>query len=319
MSRREKLYRITREIRRWMEWQGAEDEMGSIPASEQRREKFRRQAKRRRRVRREQIESSLRQGPPEGEQEVEAPGGDSESGGESEQSWRDLGPVRSRASTPTSSTPDSAGQTQGDRADQGQGNESSRPGRTEEAPKTNQEKLDWLRNYMGECRRCPLWENRKNLVFGEGDAEANLVFVGEAPGANEDRTGRPFVGRAGKLLDKMIEAMGLEREETYICNVLKSRPPSNRDPRPEEISACIPFLQKQLEIIEPEVIVTLGRPATQTLLESDQPLGALRGRWQDYQGIAVMPTYHPAYLLRSPDQKRKTWNDLQQVMGRLGL
>ena len=188
-------------------------------------------------------------------------------------------------------------------------------------PQSNEEKLDWLRDYMGDCQRCPLGQNRQNLVFGEGNPEARLVFVGEAPGKNEDETGRPFVGPAGELLTKMIGAMGLERQEVYICNVLKSRPPRNRDPRPDEIRECIPFLKKQLAIIEPEVIVTLGRPASQQLLQTDQALGRMRGRWHSYGESAVMPTYHPAYLLHneSRNNKRKVWSDLQQVIDRLGL
>lgn len=173
-------------------------------------------------------------------------------------------------------------------------------------------------------RECP--ERRfikafTNIVFGEGPAEARLMFVGEAPGADEDRTGRPFVGRAGELLNGMISAMGLAREDVYIANILKARPPGNATPTPEEIDACGPFLFRQIEIIRPEVVVTLGKPATGYLLGSNEALGRLRGRWHDVRGVAVMPTYHPAYLLRAytPENRAKVWSDLQLVMERLGL
>jgi DNA polymerase len=181
------------------------------------------------------------------------------------------------------------------------------------------EKLEFLVEYLGDCRRCGLCENRTNIVFGDGDAEAKLVFVGEAPGYNEDKQGLPFVGDAGQLLDKMINAMGLEREDVYICNVIKCRPPKNRNPHPDEIQECSPFLRKQLEAISPTVIVSLGKFASQFLLDSDESIGRMRGQWHEWEGIPVMPTYHPAYLLRQESQKRKTWNDLQMVMERLGL
>ncbi len=184
---------------------------------------------------------------------------------------------------------------------------------------SKKEKLDFLRDYMGDCRRCGLCEHRTNIAFGVGDPEAKLVFVGEAPGYNEDRQGEPFVGKAGNLLDKMIEAMGLKRNNVYICNVIKCRPPNNRDPHPDEIRECSPFLRKQLEAIDPDVIVTLGRFAGQFLTGEDKSMGALRGRWHDWEGIPVMPTYHPAYLLRSPQQKGKAWSDLQMVMEKMGL
>lgn len=180
-------------------------------------------------------------------------------------------------------------------------------------------KLEILRDYLGDCRRCPLWKNRTNIVFGEGAPDADLVFAGEAPGYHEDQQGRPFVGKAGNLLNQMIRAMGLERGDVYIANILKSRPPKNRDPRAEEIRECSPFLHKQLEIIEPEVIVPLGRFAAQTLLEKNEPLGRMRGRWHKWGDIPAMPTYHPAYLLRNERDKRKAWNDLKMVMAKLGL
>ncbi len=178
------------------------------------------------------------------------------------------------------------------------------------------------------CTRCGLHRTRNSTVFGEGNPNADLVFVGEAPGADEDRTGRPFVGRAGELLTKMILAMGLTREDVFIVNTVKCRPPDNRTPAPEEDAACRSYLLRQLEILRPRVIVTLGNPATKALLETREGITRLRGTWQSLppigpglEGIPVMPTFHPAYLLRqyTPDNRRKVWSDLQQVMDFLGL
>jgi len=174
--------------------------------------------------------------------------------------------------------------------------------------------LDSLRNEMGDCKRCPLGKTRKNLVFGEGNARAGLVFVGEAPGADEDEQGRPFVGRAGQLLTRIIQAMGFKREDVYICNILKCRPPGNRNPQQEEIAACEPFLLRQIRAISPRFICALGTFATRTLLKSDSPITSLRGRFHDYHGIRLMPTYHPAYLLRNPDAKKLVWQDVQMIM-----
>lgn len=177
------------------------------------------------------------------------------------------------------------------------------------------------------CRKCSLCQSRTQTVFGQGSPTARLVFVGEGPGFEEDKQGLAFVGAAGQLLTKMIVAMGLTRDEVYICNVVKCRPPGNRTPTPEEIQACNPFLREQLEIIAPEVIVALGAPASQTLLNTAIPIGRLRGRFHEYHpaqpgtgsAIPVMPTYHPAYLLRTPGDKGKTWDDLKMVMAKLGL
>lgn len=178
------------------------------------------------------------------------------------------------------------------------------------------------------CRKCGLCESRTQTVFGQGNPTARLVFVGEAPGFEEDRQGLAFVGRAGALLTKMIAAMGLTRDDVFICNVLKCRPPNNRTPANDEIAACSPYLHEQLEIIDPEVIVALGTPAAQTLLETSESMGRMRGRFHQYhvgdkiiasKTIPVMPTYHPAYLLRSPQEKGKVWEDLKQVMAFLGL
>ena len=180
------------------------------------------------------------------------------------------------------------------------------------------ETLELLREtQIGDCQRCKLCKTRKKIVFGSGNPQANLVFVGEAPGADEDEQGQPFVGRAGKLLTKMIEAMGLSRDQVYICNVIKCRPPDNRNPEPEEINSCEPFLKKQLALIKPQVIVALGRYACQSLLKTEGSLSAFRGQWREYEGIDLMPTFHPAYLLRSPSKKKEAWEDLQKVMSKL--
>jgi len=164
-----------------------------------------------------------------------------------------------------------------------------------------------------------LHQGRHNIVFGVGNARARLMFVGEAPGEDEDRQGFPFVGKAGQLLTKMIEAMGLKRDDVYICNTVKCRPPNNRNPEPDELDACEPFLKGQLAAVRPEVIVTLGKFAAQSLLREGTPITRLRGNWRQYEGIPVMPTFHPAYLLRSPQEKGKSWADLQEVMKKLGL
>jgi len=179
------------------------------------------------------------------------------------------------------------------------------------------ETLAEIRADLGECCRCGLSEQRHKIVFGVGPERARLVFVGEAPGRDEDEQGEPFVGEAGKLLDRIILAMGMQRSDVYICNVIKCRPPRNRDPKPEEIAACEPFLKRQLKALQPEVIVTLGKFAGQTLLRSETPISRLRGSWHEYQGIPLMPTFHPAYLLRNPASKREVWEDMKLVMQRL--
>ncbi len=175
--------------------------------------------------------------------------------------------------------------------------------------------LDVVREELGECRRCRLHEGRNHLVFGEGDPRALLVFVGEAPGRDEDLQGRPFVGRAGELLTRIIEAIELRRDEVYITNIVKCRPPNNRDPKPDEIQTCLPFLRKQMEIIRPTIICALGTFAAQTLLETEDKISKLRGRFHDYQGAKLMPTYHPAFLLRNPRFKRDVWEDMKLIRG----
>jgi DNA polymerase len=174
--------------------------------------------------------------------------------------------------------------------------------------------------YVGDCRRCKLHKGRTRLVFGEGAPRARLVFVGEGPGRQEDLEGRPFVGEAGKLLTRIIEnGMGLARKNVYICNIVKCRPPKNRDPEGDEIESCIPFLRQQLKIIQPEVICALGRVAGQAMLGGDFKISRERGRWLSYTGIPLLATYHPAYLLRNPSAKRQVWDDVQKIMQHLGL
>jgi uracil-DNA glycosylase family 4 len=188
-------------------------------------------------------------------------------------------------------------------------------GHTREAPD-----LSGMREAMGDCQQCSLCRTRKTIVFGEGDTHAELMFIGEAPGAAEDETGRPFVGPAGNLLTKIIEnAMGLKRKDVYIANILKCRPPGNRDPLPEEVQQCIGYLESQIDAIRPKVIVTLGRIATQYLLKTKTPISRLRGTFQEYMGIAVMPTYHPSYLLQNPSKKRDVWEDIKKVMAYLHM
>jgi uracil-DNA glycosylase family 4 len=180
--------------------------------------------------------------------------------------------------------------------------------------------LDALRDLIGDCRRCKLWRGRTHVVFGEGSPKTRLVFVGEGPGRDEDLEGRPFVGEAGKLLTRIIEdGMRLKREGVYICNVVKCRPPNNRDPEADEIETCLPFLKKQLSLIRPQVICTLGRIAAQGLLGRDFKITQERGKWLSFMGIPLMPTFHPAYLLRNPSAKRQVWEDVQEIMKHLGL
>ena len=179
------------------------------------------------------------------------------------------------------------------------------------------EGLQLVREELGNCTRCKLSSTRTNIVYGVGDPNADLVFVGEAPGGDEDRQGEPFVGLAGQLLTKMIAAMGYRRDEVYICNVIKCRPPSNRNPEPDEVAACEPFLKGQLGAIKPRMIVTLGKFASQSICRENTPITRLRGNFRSYEGIPVMPTYHPAYLLRTPEAKRDAWADLQAVLAAL--
>lgn len=187
--------------------------------------------------------------------------------------------------------------------------------------------LEKIAGEVNQCRQCGLGSSRTNTVPGEGNPNARIMFVGEAPGADEDAQGRPFVGRAGQLLDKIIEACGLKRSDVFICNILKCRPPGNRDPRAEEIISCLPYLQRQIEIIDPEIIVALGAHAAKTLLNTTKPIGQLRGQFHEYYPgigkppVKLMPTYHTAYLLRnySQENRRKVWEDMKKVLTELGL
>lgn len=175
-------------------------------------------------------------------------------------------------------------------------------------------RLSLIKNEVSGCRKCPLGKMRTKSVFGSGKIDTRLMFVGEAPGHEEDIQGMPFVGEAGALLTKIIEAMGIRREDVYICNILKCRPPQNRNPLPGEISACIEYLYNQIEIIKPKVICGLGKFASQTLLNIEIPISKLRGSWHEYRGIKFMPTYHPAYLLRNPQDKKLVWEDMKKIM-----
>src|SRR5271155_3376149 len=193
------------------------------------------------------------------------------------------------------------------------------PSLFEAVEKVADETLSQICEDLGECTRCKLHRTRNKIVYGDGNPKAELVFVGEGPGHDEDVQGLPFVGRAGKLLTQMIEAMGLQREDVYICNVVKCRPPENRQPQPDEVTTCSPYLVRQLEVVNPKVIVCLGATAAQTLLETTTGISKFRGQWQDFRGRKLLATYHPAYLLRNPAAKSEIWKDLQKVMAELGL
>jgi uracil-DNA glycosylase len=182
-----------------------------------------------------------------------------------------------------------------------------------------EESLDAIRADLGDCRRCKLAQGRKNIVFGSGNPKAELMFVGEAPGADEDERGLPFVGRAGQLLTKIIEAIGMRREDVFICNILKCRPPGNRNPETDEISTCESFLFRQIVSVKPKILCALGTFGAQTLLRTTEPIGRLRGRLMDYRGVKLMATFHPAYLLRNPNEKRKVWEDMRIISDYLSL
>ncbi|UCD77150.1 MAG: uracil-DNA glycosylase [Desulfobacterales bacterium] len=181
-------------------------------------------------------------------------------------------------------------------------------------PKFFSESLDDIRAELGDCQRCRLARGRKKIVFGDGKPGAKLVFVGEGPGFEEDQQGKPFVGAAGQLLTRIIEAIKLTRDQVYICNIIKCRPPGNRNPEPDEIRTCFPFLERQIAAIQPDFICALGTFAAQTLLQTTTSISRLRGRFHEYKGIKVLPTYHPAYLLRNPDKKRDVWEDMKMLI-----
>jgi uracil-DNA glycosylase family 4 len=179
------------------------------------------------------------------------------------------------------------------------------------------EDLEAIRQDIGDCQRCKLARTRTNIVFGSGNPNAELVFVGEAPGYDEDQQGLPFVGRAGQLLTKIIESIGLKREDVYICNVLKCRPPDNRNPEPDEVGCCNPFLRRQLAAIRPKIVCCLGTFAAQTVLQTAAPISRLRGKFFEMDGMRAIATFHPAYLLRSPEKKREVWEDMKQIRAEL--
>ncbi len=193
------------------------------------------------------------------------------------------------------------------------------PSLFEEVAEVKDDSLLKIREDIGDCTRCKLHKGRHKIVFGDGSSTADLVFVGEGPGADEDAQGLPFVGRAGKLLTQMIEAMGLQRKDVYICNVVKCRPPQNRAPEPDEVETCSPYLLRQIDVINPKAIVCLGAVAAKTLLQTTRGISQFRGEWQEWRGRRLMATYHPAYLLRNPAAKADVWKDLQKVMAELGL
>jgi uracil-DNA glycosylase len=195
----------------------------------------------------------------------------------------------------------------------------SAPSMFEVLDRVEDDTLELIREHLGDCTRCRLHKQRNKIVFGAGNPRAELVFVGEGPGRDEDMQGLPFVGRAGKLLTQMIEAMGLSREDVYICNVVKCRPPENRKPEDDEVATCSPYLFRQLDVIAPKAIVCLGATAAQALLKTQDPISRYRGTWFDYRNTKLMATYHPAYLLRNPAAKGEVWKDLQKVMAHLGL
>jgi uracil-DNA glycosylase len=195
-------------------------------------------------------------------------------------------------------------------------NDSRMPDAADESP--NRElTLESIRAEIGDCQRCKLAPMRTNIVFGSGNPDAELVFVGEAPGYDEDQQGLPFVGRAGQLLTKIIESISLKREDVYICNVLKCRPPDNRNPEQDEVASCNPFLRKQLAAIRPKIVCCLGTFAAQTVMQTAAPISKLRGKFFDMDGMRVIATFHPAYLLRSPDKKREVWEDMKQIRAEL--
>ncbi len=326
MSSRAHLHQLVRQLRRQLLWQRDQGVVGIVPATDEARASFEarrqaHQAARQEAVRAELFEEPAKRAKPAAPEtrpakpaapaaaaqppkpvEEAKPAPRPPKSDPSTQLYREYKPLYEEIKRPRSRAPQPA---------------APQPASSDPSTWSPTRKLHWLSKHLSGCTRCPLHEGRTNLVFGEGDPEARLMFVGEGPGYHEDQQGRPFVGPSGELLTKMIRAMGFAREDVYIANMVKCRPPENRNPAPEELMKCTPFLEKQIEVIQPEVIVTLGRVATNALLGVDGSLGSLRGRFHDRDGVAVMPTYHPAYLLRNDSQKAAAWEDLKQVMARL--
>ncbi|HEV7240384.1 MAG TPA: uracil-DNA glycosylase [Thermoanaerobaculia bacterium] len=205
------------------------------------------------------------------------------------------------------------------RVDESTGRQEEESSMTRRLDDSTTSEFEALRAEALGCTKCRLAGTRRNVVFGVGDPNADLMFVGEAPGHDEDVKGEPFVGRAGQLLTDIIKAMKLSREQVYIANVIKCRPPENRNPEPDELDACRPFIRRQVELIQPKVIVTLGRFGLQSLTGKGYAISSVRGQWLDYNGIKLMPTYHPAYLLRTPAAKKDVWADMKKVMAELGI
>jgi DNA polymerase len=189
----------------------------------------------------------------------------------------------------------------------------------EKTPRSEIQTLEEVRKELGDCKRCKLHRTRRTIVFGEGNEKATLMLIGEGPGYDEDVQGRPFVGKAGQLLTKILQSINLPREEVYIANIIKCRPPQNRNPEPDEIESCHPFLMKQINVIQPKIICALGTFSAQTLLKTDVKISALRGKFYDLEGIKVIPTYHPAFLLRNPERKREVWEDMKKIVELMGL
>lgn len=358
MSRRAHLYELTRQLRRQLTWQQAQGVDAFVPADATTRQRFeaRQKAHRDREIAdlRSQITDEPATAPVQPKKRAAKPKPAKEKPPHrapmpnkaakkkrSQTATQEVAPNKVTASTPLWKKHDPIHEISRKKREQAQSavaasrdgrpapppSESpsaspSQPSQRPQKPQTPAEKMAFLRHYLGDCQRCPLHQERTTIVFGDGDVNARLMFIGEGPGRNEDKQGLPFVGKSGDLLTKMIGAMGFERSQVYITNVVKCRPPGNRNPAPMEIKECSPFLKKQIEVIEPEAIVTLGRFASNALLQSDEALGKMRGRWHEAMGVAVMPTYHPAYLLRNEGDrglKKKVWSDLQMVMARLGL
>jgi DNA polymerase len=324
MGRRSELHGLVRNLRQYLEWQ-AVPLTGAVPAEPSERADFAERKKRRERAR---LDAALNPEPtpasapaakPAGRSPAETPARKPPGGRKQDKPRKESGPGLWRKDAGFSDGPR---RTFGSKKKARPPSEKSQPAPKQPAARTDSGgpmTLPGIRAELGDCTRCDLCETRTNIVFGVGNPEARLMFIGEAPGYNEDKQGEPFVGKAGALLDKMIGAMTLSRGEVYIANVIKCRPPNNRDPSPAEVATCSPFLEKQVAAIQPDVIVALGKFASNMLTGNDGSLGRIRGRWHEYRGVPVMPTYHPAYLLRSPNQKGKTWDDLKKVMARLEL